>query len=89
MEEHMSTNINSGGGNSGIAFIVGGLVVVVVAIGLAMAGGIWPFDRTADVNIQVEQPTASAPDTTTSAPAESSGTASTGADGSSATTSAN
>jgi hypothetical protein len=80
----MSTNINSGGGNSGIAFIVGGLVVVVVLIGIAMAGGIWPFDRTADVNVTVDQPAVSAPEPATP-PAPSPGTASTSTEGSSTT----
>jgi hypothetical protein len=51
---------NSGGGNSALAFIVGGLVVVVLVIGfLVYGGGIGAPSKT--VNLNVKAPAISAP----------------------------
>jgi hypothetical protein len=44
---------NSGGGNSALAFIVGGLVVVVAVIGFLVYGGnLGSPSKTVDVNIK-------------------------------------
>jgi len=60
----MADNIKTGGrGNTGIAVLVGALVVAVVAIGFFLFGG--DADTGGDINAQVpqtEQP--AAPDTT-------------------------
>lgn len=55
------TNNSSGGGNSGIAFIVGGLVVVlaIVAYFVFARGGIAPESK--DISVDVNLPEVSAP----------------------------
>ena len=59
----MADNINNtgGGGNSGIAFIVGGLVVVlaIIAYFVFARGGMAP--ETKEVNVDVNLPEVSAP----------------------------
>lgn len=51
---------NDGGGNSALAFIVGGLVVVVAVIGfLAYGGGFGTPSKT--VNLNIKPPAMSAP----------------------------
>ncbi|MGV8928135.1 MAG: hypothetical protein ACOH1E_00140 [Brevundimonas sp.] len=56
-----NTNNTSGGGNSGIAFIVGGIVVVlaIVAYFVFARGGIAPESK--DINVDVNLPEVSAP----------------------------
>lgn len=55
------TSNNSGGGNAGLAFIVGGIVVVlaIVAYFVFARGGMAP--ETKDVNVDVNLPEVSAP----------------------------
>lgn len=55
------TNNSSGGGNAGIAFIVGGLVVVlaIVAYFVFARGGMAPESK--DINVDVNLPEVSAP----------------------------
>jgi hypothetical protein len=55
------TNNSSGGGNTGLAFIVGGLVVVlaIVAWFVFARGGLAP--ATKEVNVDVNLPEVSAP----------------------------
>lgn len=58
----MAENTNSsGGGNTGLAFIVGAIVVVVAVIAyfLFARGGLEP--QTKDVNVDVNLPEVSAP----------------------------
>jgi hypothetical protein len=51
---------NGGGGNSALAFIIGGLVVVVAVIGFLMySGGVGSPSKT--VNLNVKAPSISAP----------------------------
>ena len=55
------TNNTSGGGNTGLAFIVGGLVVVlaIVAYFVFARGGMTPQAK--DINVDVNLPEVSAP----------------------------
>lgn len=57
----MADNTNSGGGNAGLAFIVGGLVVVVAILAwfLFARGGVAPETKTVDVDVKL--PEVSAP----------------------------
>lgn len=59
----MADNINNtgGGGNTGLAFIIGGVVVVlaIVAYFVFARGGMAP--ETKDVNVDVDLPEVSAP----------------------------
>lgn len=57
----MAENTSSGGGNAGLAFIVGGLVVVlaIVAYFVFVRGGAAPEAR--DVNVDVNLPSVEAP----------------------------
>lgn len=56
----MAENTNSGGGNAGMAFIIGGLVVVVAIIAwFVFARGGAPETKNVDVN--VDMPAVSAP----------------------------
>ncbi len=58
----MAENTNSGGGgNAGLAFIVGGLLVVVAVIAWFMFGRGGGIDDTKDVNVDVSLPEVSAP----------------------------
>jgi len=50
----------SGGGNAGLAFIVGGLLVVVAVLAWFMFGR-GGMDQTKDVNVDVNLPEVSAP----------------------------
>ena len=52
---------NSGGGNAGLAFIVGGIVVVlaIVAYFVFVRGGMAPDSK--DINVDVNLPEVSAP----------------------------
>ncbi len=56
-----NSNSNSGGGNTGLAFIVGAVVVVlaIVAYFVFARGGMAP--ETKDVNVDVKLPEVSAP----------------------------
>ncbi len=56
-----NTNSNSGGGNTGLAFIVGAVVVIlaIVAYFVFARGGMAP--ETKDVNVDVNLPEVSAP----------------------------
>lgn len=56
-----NTNSGSGGGNTGLAFIVGGLVVVlaIVAYFVFFRGGMEPQSKA--INIDVDLPEVSAP----------------------------
>lgn len=57
----MAENTNSGGGNAGLAFIVGGVVVVlaIIAYFVFARGGMAP--ETKDVNVDVDLPEVAAP----------------------------
>lgn len=57
----MAENSNSGGGNAGLAFIVGGVVVVlaIIAYFVFAGGGMTP--KTQDVNVDVNLPKVEAP----------------------------
>jgi hypothetical protein len=60
----MADNINntsSGGGNTGLAFIIGAVVVVlaIIAYFVFMRGGVTPDAKSVDVNVKV--PEVSAP----------------------------
>jgi hypothetical protein len=57
----MAENTNSGGGNTGLAFIVGGVVVVlaIVAYFVFARGGMAP--ETKDINVDVDMPAVEAP----------------------------
>ncbi len=61
MSDTSNTGGNRGGGNSGMAFIVGGLVVVVLIIAyfVFMRGGVAP--ETKSVDVDVDLPEVSAP----------------------------
>lgn len=57
----MAENTGSGGGNAGLAFIVGGLLVVVAVIAFFVFGrGAMP-DTTKEVNVDVNLPSVEAP----------------------------
>lgn len=56
----MAENTNGGGGNAGLAFIVGGLLVVVAVLAWFMFGR-GGMDQTKDVNVDVNLPEVSAP----------------------------
>lgn len=64
----MADNTSSGGGNAGIAFIVGGLLVVVAVIAFFVFSGGMPNankDIDVDVNLpKVEAPSVPTPPTT-------------------------
>lgn len=51
---------NSGGGNGGLYFIVGALVVVVAIMGAAMSGHLPFFGKHVDV-VKIETPAPAAP----------------------------
>jgi hypothetical protein len=57
----MAENTNSGGGNAGLAFIVGGVVVVlaIIAYFVFAGGGMTP--ETKEVNVDVDLPEVAAP----------------------------
>ncbi len=57
----MAENTNSGGGNTGLAFIVGGLVVVlaIVAYFVFARGGMQP--ETKNIDVDVKLPSVEAP----------------------------
>lgn len=57
----MAENTSSGGGNTGLAFIVGGLVVVlaIVAYFVFARGGMQ--SETKDINVDVKLPSVEAP----------------------------
>lgn len=58
----MAENTNSGGGgNAGLAFIVGGLLVVVAIIAFFVFGRGGAADATKDVNVDVNLPSVEAP----------------------------
>ncbi len=56
----MAENTSGGGGNAGLAFIVGGLLVVVAVLAWFMFGR-GGMDDTKDVNVDVSLPEVSAP----------------------------
>lgn len=58
MAENSSSN---GGGNAGIAFIVGALVVVVAVIAFFVFSGGLPGAQKKEVNVDVDLPEVSAP----------------------------
>jgi len=47
---------NSGGGNSGLAFIVGGLVVIVAIIAFVVYSGGFSQKKSIDVNVSATAP---------------------------------
>lgn len=57
----MAENTNSGGSNTGLAFIVGGVVVVlaIIAYFVFAGGGMTP--ETKEVNVDVDLPEVAAP----------------------------
>jgi hypothetical protein len=57
----MADNTNSGGGNAGLAFIVGGIVVVlaIIAYFVFVRGGMEPETKSVDVDVNL--PEVSAP----------------------------
>ncbi|MBB5745206.1 hypothetical protein [Brevundimonas variabilis] len=57
----MTENTNGSGGNVGLAFIVGGLLVVVAVLAWFMFGRGGAIDNTSDINVEVELPEVSAP----------------------------
>ena len=57
----MAENSNSGGGNAGLAFIVGGVVVVLAIIAWFVFAGGGMTPETKDVNIDVDLPKIEAP----------------------------
>lgn len=52
---------NSGGGNTGLALIVGGLVVVVAIVAFVFFRGGMPGSDAKDIDVDVNLPAASAP----------------------------
>ncbi len=63
----MAENTNSGGGNAGMAFIIGAVVVVLAIVAdFVIAGGFGGGEK--DVNVDVDLPEVSAP--SVPAPAE-------------------
>ena len=59
----MAENTSGGGGNAGLAFIVGGLLVVVAIIAWFVFGRGGVGGETKDVNVDVNLPEVSAPAT--------------------------
>lgn len=57
----MAENTISSGGNAGLAFIVGGLMVVVAVLAWFMFGRGGAVDDTKDINVDVDLPEVSAP----------------------------
>jgi hypothetical protein len=57
----MAENTNSGGGNAGLAFIVGGLLVVVAIIAYFVFAGGGMTPETKEVNVDVDLPEVAAP----------------------------
>lgn len=57
----MAENTNSGGGNAGLAFIVGGLLVVVAIIAYFVFAGGGMAPETKEVNVDVDLPEVAAP----------------------------
>lgn len=52
----MAEESKSGGGNSGLAFIVGALVVVVAVLGFMMFSGGFTQKKSVDINISATAP---------------------------------
>jgi hypothetical protein len=52
----MAEESKSGGGNTGLAFIVGALVVVVAVLGFMMFSGGFTQKKSVDVNISATAP---------------------------------
>lgn len=52
----MAEDSRSSGGNSGLAFIVGALVVVVAVLGFVMFSGGFTQKKSVDVNISASAP---------------------------------
>lgn len=59
----MAENTSGSGGNAGLAFIVGGLLVVVALIAWFVFGRGGGMSETKDVNVDVNLPEVSAPAT--------------------------
>ena len=61
MTDNNTNNTGSGGGNTGLAFIVGGIVVVlaIVAYFVFARGGMAPEGK--DINVDVNLPEVTAP----------------------------
>lgn len=57
----MAENTNSGGGNTGLAFIVGGIVVVLAIVAYFVFAGGAMTPETKDVNVDVNLPEVAAP----------------------------
>lgn len=57
----MAENTNGSGSNAGLAFIVGGLLVVVAVLAWFMFGRGGAVDDTKDINVDVDLPEVSAP----------------------------
>jgi hypothetical protein len=57
----MAENTKSGGGNAGLAFIVGGLLVVVAIIAYFVFAGGGMTPETKEVNVDVDLPEVAAP----------------------------
>jgi len=57
----LAENTNSSGGNAGLAFIVGGLLVVVAIIAYFVFGGGGMTPETKEVNVDVDLPEVAAP----------------------------
>ncbi|KPF79271.1 hypothetical protein IP78_09485 [Brevundimonas sp. AAP58] len=57
----MAENTNSGGGNAGLAFIVGGLLVVVAIIAWFVFAGGGMTPETKEVSVDVDLPEVAAP----------------------------
>ena len=57
----MAENTSSGGGNAGLAFIVGGLLVVVAVIAFFVFGRGGMPDANKDINVDVNLPKVEAP----------------------------
>ncbi len=57
----MAENTNSGGGNAGLAFIVGGIVVVLAIVAYFVFAGGALTPETKEVKVDVNLPEVSAP----------------------------
>ena len=57
----MTENTNSGGGNTGLAFIVGGVVVVLAIIAYFVFSGGAMQPQSKDIDVDVNLPEVSAP----------------------------
>lgn len=57
----MAENSSSGGGNAGLAFIVGGVVVVLAIVAYFVFAGGSMTPKTQDVNVDVNLPKVEAP----------------------------